>query len=194
MNYLKTHIFYIALIAVVMIAGRVWMQEHDARVIAESQAKAAEVNSKQLQASIDDLKKSISDNDAKTAATISILQHALATVTTPQQAIAAIPSVSNIPLNTRVAVDNPSQVSVDALPLYQELNECKQDAVKLNSCQNDLTTEKKIADDQTVQLADKDTEIKALKKKRPFIKRMESYLKVVAVGVGIGALLAGGHL
>jgi thiamine biosynthesis protein ThiC len=178
MNYLKTHIFYIALIAVGIIAGRAWLLEHDARVAAEVMAKQAETSVKVLQ-------QSIADNDAKTAATIAALQQALAKIKTPAQAIAAIPSVSGLPINSRPAIDNPTQVSVDAVPLYQELNQCKQDAVSLNSCQADLKAEKEIVEQ-------KDVEIKALRKKPSFFKRVIGAAKAVGIGIGIGLLL-GGH-
>lgn len=184
MNYIKTHLFYILLVLGLVVAGRVWLHEHDARVAAEFAVKADESKVKDLQSSIDVLKKSIVDNDNKAAADRAALQQALKSVKTAPQAIAAIPSVSDVPLNIRPATD-PNQVSVDAVPLYQELNQCRQNSVTLGACQRDLENETKIEEAQVSQLGLKDDEIKQLKKKPRFFKRLWGVAKTASVGGGI---------
>lgn len=179
MNYIKTHLFYILMIAGLVVAGRVWLSEHDARVAAEVTVKADEAQSKVLQGSIDELKKSIVDNDSRAAADRAALQHALAAVKTAPQAIAAIPSVSDLALNTRPSIDNPTQVSVDAVPLYQELNQCRQNSVSLGACQSDLASEKAIEEKEVAKVVLKDDEIKTLKKKPNFLHRLWGVTKIV---------------
>lgn len=177
MTYLKTHVFYVCLIVVFSLAGYYWVQEHDARVVAEQVAKQSEADVKTLQASVQTLQQQITSNDAKAAADKAALLKALAAVKTPAQAVAALPDVSNLPLHSRISVDNPTQVSVDAVPLFQELNQCKQDAVDLTACRSDLTAQKQIDADKDKQLADKNTEIAALKKKPSVWKRVLGRIK-----------------
>jgi hypothetical protein len=197
-NFLKTHLFYILLIAGMVLAGRMWLQEHDARVLAEQTVKARESDVKVLQSNIVTVTQQMQANDAKAASSIAALQKALASVKTPTQAIAAIPSVSDLPLHSRVAVDNPTQVSVDALPLFQELNECKQDAVQLQACTMDLASQKQIDADKDKQIADKNAEIKALTKKKSLFKRIVGRIKDglidFAIFEGASAVLHGGKL
>jgi hypothetical protein len=104
-------------------------------------------------------------------------------VKTPAQAIAAIPDVSSLPLNTRPAADG--GVTVDAVPLFQELAQCKEDAVALASCKQVDAQKDQIISEQK-------TEIVALKKKPSFWKRVKSTAKAVGIGIGIGALLSHG--
>jgi hypothetical protein len=178
-NYLRTHVFYVVLIAVGIIAFHSWSQEHDARIVAESQAKAIEAANATLQSQI-------ASSDALAARTIAALKAQRAQVTTPAQAIAAIPDVSTLPLNSRPAVDNPVQVSVDATALYNELNQAKQDAVSLNACVTARTADEEI-------IKNDKQEIVVLKKKPAFWHRVGSTLKIVGIGIGIGVIL-GAHV
>lgn len=171
-QYLKTHVFYVALLLVLLVAGRSWLLEHDARLLSDQQAK---ISDSRVQA----LYQQIEANKAAAHAAIDTLQKQAAAVKTASQAIIAIPDVSTLSLNSRPLPDNPNQVAVDAIPLYQTLNQCKQDAVELNACKANakLTTE---------QLTEKDTEIKALKKPKKFWSRVGSTLKTGGVGVILG--------
>src|SRR5271157_1293036 len=147
--YLKTHIFYIALVAMLLIFGQVWMTEHDQRVLADATVKAAQTQVQTLQAQI-------ATEQVQAAQTIAAVKAKAVLVKTPVQAIAAIPDMSSLPLNSRPAPDG--GVTVDALPLYTELAQCKIDAVSLNAC-----TQQSAQKDQII--AQQVTEIKALKKK-----------------------------
>jgi hypothetical protein len=166
-QYLGTHVFYIVVIAIAILLGRAWLQEHDARLLAEQQIKKSEQQ-------VEDLQKQIATNDAAAAKQISSLQILQQQTKTPQQAIAAIPSLSKIPLNTRIGPTG-GTVIVDAVPLFQELAHCKEDAVELAACQADYKAEVAIA-------AQKDEEIAALKKKPRFWKRVISTLKTALIG------------
>lgn len=173
-QFLGTHIFYIVLIAVGLLFWRSWLQEHDARLLAEEEIKKSEQQ-------VEGLQKQIVTNDAAAAKQISSL-HALRQQTkTPQQAIAAIPSVSSLPLNTR---EGPSlgTAIVDVVPLFQELTQCKEDAIDLQACRSNYQL-------QTDVVAQKDLQIAALKKKPRFWKRVLSTLKTAAIGAAAGEVL-----
>ena len=173
--YIKTHVFYVVLIAAGLIFVHYWQAEHDARVAADAQVKTA-------QTSIANLQTNIAATNAAAASERAALVRALSAIKTPAQAVAAIPTISTVPLNSRVAVDNHAQVSVDAVALYTELNQCAQTTVALNSCTVDLKNE-------TAIVAQQQTEIVALKKKPKFLTRVKHVFEAVAVGVGIGVLL-----
>lgn len=170
-TYLKTHVFYVAILLVLAVCGWTWLKEHDARLLADQQVKVSEARNESLQKQID-------ANQQLANATITELKRRASSVKTPQQALIAIPDVSALPINARTT-DDPSRVTVDVVPLFQELSQCKQDAVELNSCK--VTTRL-----MTEQLVEKDTEIKALKKKPGFWKRVGGTLKTGGVGVIIG--------
>jgi hypothetical protein len=177
-QYLKTHIFYVVIIAVGIIAFRSWLLEHDARLQAEQVAKVAEAN-------IATLRTQIATSDAAAAQTIAALKKRATTVKTPEQAITAIPDVSTLPLHA-TASPQAGFVQVDALALYQELNQCTQDRTALGACQVARAADEKI-------IEQKDNEIAAYKKPKSFWHRTVSTLKAVGIGVGIGLVL-GGHL
>jgi hypothetical protein len=176
LNYAKTHVFYVLLIIVGLIAFRCWLSEHDARVAADNAAKVAEAN-------VAALRSQIAASDAAAAQTIAALKDAARRVKTPEQAIAAIPDVSSLPLHA-TAAPTPGFVQVDALNLYTELNECKQDKTALDACVTARSADEAI-------IVQKDNEIVALKKKPSFFKRLGSVFKQVGVGIGIGFAL--GH-
>ena len=178
-TYAKTHLFYILLIAGAVVGAHVWLQEHDARVKADGVIK-------QLEVVVATLQQQIAANDAQAAVKVVTITKVVHAARTPAQVVQALPKITEVPLEARVAVDNPSQVSVDALPLVTLLGQGKVDAVNLAACTVDLQAEKTI-------VVAKDSEIVALKKKPKFLKRVLGIAKTVGVGVGIGLLISG-HL
>jgi hypothetical protein len=178
-HFVLSHLIWVVALLVAIFGVHSYLQEHDARIVAESQAKAIEAANATLQSQI-------ASSDALAARTIAALKAQRAQVTTPAQAIAAIPDVSTLPLNSRVAVDNPVQVSVDATALYNELNQAKQDAVSLNACVTARTADEEI-------IKNDKQEIVGLKKKPAFWHRVGSTLKIVGIGIGIGVIL-GAHV
>lgn len=166
-QYLGTHIFYVLLIGAGVIGVRAWIQEHDARLLAEQQIKQSELQ-------IQDLQKTIATTDQAAQHQVATIQQLQQKTTTPAAAIAAIPTLSDIPLNVRSGPTLTTAI-VDVQPLFQELAECKQDQVKLQACQADYKAETAIA-------AQKDDEVKTLKKKPRFWKRVGSTLKTALIG------------
>lgn len=151
-----------------------WTQEHDARILAEQTVKTSQIQ-------IDSLQKQKAAVDTVAQSQIAVLKKQAAAVKTPAQAIPEIPKLSDIPLNVRTVPGLPDAVTVDALPLFKELSECKQDAVALAACSAKLDLDQKID-------ADKDTQITALKQKskRGFWARLKKDVIDTAVTVGIG--------
>lgn len=173
----KIHLAYLVLFAVASVSSYLvftsWRAEHDARLVSEVKVRAAEDLVKSLQ-------QQMQDRDAAAAQQISDLRKLAAAVRTPAQAIAAIPQVSaaltSVPLNPAAVVGEPDKVSVDAIPLYQELSACREQSITLGTCQADLK------DTQAV-VAQKDVEIVVLKKKPGFWKRIKSHGKTGVVFV-----------
>ncbi|HZC24702.1 MAG TPA: hypothetical protein VE866_15280 [Candidatus Binatia bacterium] len=155
------------LIAIAFLFVHAWIQEHDARLLAEQEIKRSEQQ-------VQDLQKTIATTDATAAKQVSSIHQLETTTMTPQAQIAAIPTLTDIPLNARPGPTLQTAV-VDVQPLFQELAECKQDQVKLQACQADYQAEIGIA-------AQKDDEVKALKKKPRFWKRVGGALKTAAIG------------
>ena len=178
-TFILTHFVWVVALAIAFVGVRAWISEHDQRIAAGAALKTAEANVTQLQAQI-------KAADAAAAQKVKVVTKIVHDVQTTPQAVAAIPQLTNSPLNARPAVDNPAQISVDAIPLIQVLGQAKTDAINLGACQADLKNETAIA-------AQKDTQIAALKKKPSFFKRVGSALKLVGIGIGIGAVL-GAHL
>jgi hypothetical protein len=183
LSFIEKHIeavLGLTLIGLLSLGFVAWVQEHDARIIAEQTVKTAQVQ-------IDSLQKQQTATAALAQVTIAALQKQAAKVTTPAQAVQALtapsaPQLTDVPLNIRAVPSLPDVVTVDALPLFQELDKCKQDAVALNACSTELK-------DQTAIDAQKDTQIKALKKKKGFWARVKKDVIDTAVTVGIGAAI-----
>lgn len=178
-HWILSHLVWVIAIAVALVLGHSYVVEHDARLLADAQIKVSEAN-------IKNLTDQIAATNAAAAQKVQIITKIVHDVATPTQAVAAIPQLTDVPLNPRVAPDNPAQVSVDALPLVNLLGQAKIDKTNLDACQSDLKNTEAIADA-------KQTEIVALKKKPAFWKRVTGVAKAVGIGVGIGLLL-GGHL
>lgn len=175
-QYGKTHLFYIIIIAIGLIAFRSWLSGHDARVLAEQTIQKSEVQVKALQ-------DQIKATDTEANKQVEVVVKEIQAVRTPAQAVAAIPDLSSLPLDSRPG-PTATSVTVEAIPLAQTLAQCKQDSILLQACQQDRTADEGI-------ISSKQTEIVALKKKPSFWKRVEGTAKAVGIGVGIGILLGG---
>jgi hypothetical protein len=182
MNWLKAnagkHIEALIIAGALVFFGRLWLQEHDARLQADAADKTAETTIASLQKQ---------QTQVTQAAKIQVvqLQAAAQAVQTPAEAFKALPEVEPVPLHADTLPTEPERATVDVLPLYQTLNACKQDAVNLAACTTTLDLEKRIT-------TQKDVEITALKKKPNFFHRLGKVAKVVACAGAGGA--AGGYL
>lgn len=184
LNWLKAnavkHLEALAIAGALVFAGCMWLREHDARIQADAQVKTA-------QSAIDGLQKQQAQVAQAAKSQVVILQKEAAAVQTPAQAITALQSpalpvpANSAPLDVTALPSAPDKVAVSALPLFQDLNTCKQDEVNLGACTQELTIQKQI-DTQ------KDTEITALKKKPGFWTRLVKGAKVVGCSAAGGAL------
>lgn len=166
-KYIETHIFYIVLIIVSIIAVHIWIQEHDARKQAEQSVKIAETQVKDLQAQIQAV-------NAASQKQVQVVVKTVAAAKTPAQVVSTVPQLTDAPLNARVSIDNPNQVSVDSQPFIQLLGQCKEDSLSLGACQKTEAL-------QTEQLAEKDKEVASLKAKPKFWARVKARIKTFGI-------------
>ena len=178
-NYLKTHLLYIILIIGGVMGFHIWLQEHDLRLQDDKVVAVSEAQVKTLQSQIQTIQQQAMQ---KTAVVTRIVQVAK----TPAQQIAAIPQLTDVPLNARAVPNNPSEVTVDLAPLVQVLAQAAMDKVNLQACTDTLAL-------QVKELAAKDVVIVALKRKPKFLTRVKHWAVLVGTGVGIGMLVLGAH-
>jgi len=187
-TFLLSHLCWAILVAAGCVGFHSWLQEHDARILAEQTVKAAQAKIDDLASANDALQKQIVSSDAQAKQTIATLQKRSAQVKTNAQAIAAIPDVSSLPAQIRPIQNSTDFLlpQADLLPLFQELSTCKQDAVALSACQAARANDETMLQNDAKAIAAQKDEIKAITKKPSFWKRVESTLKQLAIGAGIG--------
>jgi hypothetical protein len=177
-TWILSHCIWIVAVAVALTMGHAWLREHDQRLAVESSLKSS-------QAQIQTLQQQITTAQQQAQIKVQTVTKIVHDTTTTTQAVKAIPQVTDVPLNTRQAVDNPLQVSVDALPLVSDLGELQTDKAQLSACQITVTADAGI-------IKQKNDQIVLLKKKPPFLKRVENRLREFgedAAIVGIVALM-----
>jgi len=172
----KPHLFYWIVGGVCLFAFKSWIAEHDARLLADAEVKTA-------QSTIDQLHQQIAAEKVETQKQVQVIIKEVAAAKTPEQQIAEIPKLADMPLNPQPLPDAPSAVKVDLQPLLAQLSECKQDSIKLGACQQEIQYRDQIEVEQGKQVT-------ALKKKPGFWARVGSTAKKVAIGVGVGAVTA----
>jgi len=163
-TFITTHLFYIILIAVGVVSFRMWLSEHDARLTADAKVKEAQTQ--------------IASIVTQAAAQVKVVTKVVHDAVTPSQVVAAVPTLTDVPLATREITGNPVDVEVAAQPLMQLVGELKTAQIELGACQQVSVL--------------KDQQIAALKKKPKFFTRLKRVAEAVGVGVGIGLLL-GAH-
>lgn len=203
-HWLLSHIPWVVLVVCAVIGFYSWRSEHDARIAAEAKVKADEQQVQVLQTNITQnnqaiaqLQEQMNVRDAAAAKQIATLTSLVSQVRTPQAVVAALPSVTTLPTPPTLDASNGLTFpAADVLPLFQQLAQGKQDAINLIACTADLKDEKTVdatdkatIADQVKQLALKDDEIKALKKKPSFWHRTLTVVKYVGIGIGIGLAL-----
>lgn len=170
-SYLKTHIFYVVLISVGLIAGSCWLKEHDARIQSDAQVK-------QDQQQVKDLQAQILAVNAAAQKQVQVIVKTVQAAKTPEQVIAAIPTLTDAPLNARPVPNSSVDLTVDSQALVQELGQCKENKVNLDACVDvGLHKDAIIADDEKT--------IKAIQKKPSFFARLKSGGKVAAAAIVI---------
>lgn len=178
------HLHFSYLVGVALLAltawygGHILLQEHDARVLAEATIKISE-------AQVKDLQQQIANRDAQAQKQQQVIVKVIHDTTTPQQAVAAMPDIVNVPLSKPITLDTTGGMvipSTDIMPIFQQLADDKLCRSQLVTAAADLTDTKAI-------VVQKDTEIAALKKKPSFWKRVKSDAEKVGIGAAIAAIL-----
>lgn len=166
-------------VLVLSVVSVCWLRDHDARIRAEQHNRESDARIATLEQ--DKAAALQAGKEAKAA-----LQKKAAEVKTPAQAIAAIPDMSDIPLSARPLPDMPTAVAVEALPLFQELNKCKQNAVDLGTCQLTYGAEQK-------ENAELKGQVETLKKAQGggFFQRMKRCAVRGGIGAGAGGMFGG---
>lgn len=161
LTYLKTHVWYLVVIVVLLLAGRSWITEHDARLLAEQKAALDEQQIKSIQ--------------AEAALQVAAIEKEKAAIRTPQQAVPVIqafdPALRPVAPTTTSEGPQSLEVSVDSVQLAKDLESCRIDRVNLAACQKQSQLQQ--------------DEVKVLKKKPGFWKRLGHDLKTAAIGVAV---------
>lgn len=179
----RLHLGYLLILAGLFGLFRFWLSEHDARLAADHQVAADAVQVKSLQEQI-----SARDQQAtiQQAPIVRIIHDAI----TPQQALQSMPELVDVPLRAPITLDSGGNAVVpmpDIMPLFQQFADGKLCKLKLSTATADLVDTKAI-------VAQRDEEIKTLKKKPAFFHRLASVSQHIAIGIGIGLALGATHL
>lgn len=177
-TFVLSHLLWIVLVGASLVGFHAWQGEHDARILADVAVKNA-------QAQIVTLQQGIADRDKAAAIQVAPIVKIIHDVQTVPQAVAALPQVVNAPLPMPVVLQPNNSVLIpepDVLPLFNQVADDKVCRIQLSVATQDLTDEKAIVTQQT-------SEITALKKKPSFFHRVESTLKTVGIGIGIGIIV-----
>lgn len=206
-HFLLSHIAWVILVGVGLVGVKTYLAEHDARLLAEQKVAVAEQQVKVLQtdiqanvAAVAALQTQMQQRDQQNATIIAQLLKAKQQAVTPPQQVSVLQTEAKLP-EPIVSIPNTPDwrlPQADVKPLFDSVTD-GQLAVQSNTvCQADLKDQKAITAkdegtiaDQVKQIGLKDEEIKVLKKKPGFWKRVTGVAKAVGVGVGIGLLL--GH-
>lgn len=174
-TYAAHHLFYIILIVVGVLSFHVWLQEHDAKVAAQTVAK-------QQEALVADLKQQIEATQAQAAQKVQVIKQVVQKANTSTEVAAAIPSLTDLHINAQPVPNDPIHLQVDALPLMQLAGQAKEEEIQLAACEQ-------VGELKDKQLAAKDVEIVALKKKPRFITRIKNVAEAVGVGFALAFLV-----
>lgn len=175
-SHVATHVFYIVGIAFMVLCGRIWLQEHDARMATDAKLAVSQKQEQALQAQITQL-------NAQAAVKVAAVKKQVAAIKTTPQAIAAIPSLSSLPLMERAIPAIPDAVAVNAVALAQELGECKEAEINLGACEQTNTRMAEIHTEDQQQ-------IMVLRKKPKFWRRVGSTIKSGSIFISIGVVIA----
>ena len=146
-NWLKAnagrHLEALVIAGVLVVTGRLWLQEHDARLQSDAAVKTA-------QSTIDGLRQQQGAVEKAAKVQVTILQKQADAVRTAPEAVQSLQTPTAAladavaPLDVTTVPDAPERVAVNALPLYADLNTCQQDALSLGACTKSLDLQKQI--------------------------------------------------
>lgn len=139
MDYIKTHVAYLVMFAVVAFAAWKWLGEHDSLLRAEQTEKL-------LEKDVEQLRKDQADRDKAAQEKIALLQRLAAKVQTPAQVVQALPQVVDLPKQPTLTPSEDLLFPKESvLPLFHQLAEGKECAVELVAVKADLKDEKAVS-------------------------------------------------
>lgn len=153
----------IVLLALCCMAGYQWLQEHDARLQAQSESALQKRVSAEAQAAIQAAQESKRQNDADLKTALAAIAAQRTVVVTPQQAAAVANQLPGLPVPVRVqAVEASASAPATEeivipkadIPAFQKYKlDCDEKSARLNVCQLNAAADKLIGDQRGVQLA-----------------------------------------
>ncbi|MGH9685306.1 MAG: hypothetical protein ACRD4S_17050 [Candidatus Acidiferrales bacterium] len=193
----------IIVLALAMLGFHEWRSAHDAMLQAQAIEKSEKADIASLQKQRDTLTAGDKARDAKAAATITELTKQAAAVKTPKQIVKWLPTQIPLPQSLSIelppaTLQNPTPEAIasipqaDLAPLKDFIVQGKTCAVELPAAQQDLTScqsQLKLAGEQ---MSAVERERDAYKKasKGTWLSRTLKVTKYIAIGAGIGYLLA----
>ena len=125
--WVVSHLIWIVSLAVALGLGRISLADHDERVAAEAEIRVS-------QATVANLEQQIKNTDAAAATKVqTIVKIVHDTPPTPAGVVAAVPQLTDAPLNARVIQNDPTNISVAAIPFLQFLQQSAIDKVNLSA-------------------------------------------------------------
>jgi hypothetical protein len=199
----------VSTVVVIVIFGRAWISEHDARLRAEEQNKAQAAMQKQAQDQISALSKQVADRDATYQTALATLDKKFSQAATPDQTAQLAAALMGLRAPITVVSPAPSAANPNPTPVaevpqsdfpqaktyIQECEQCKLDRDKLTKDAADRATEAALAQKQIEAVkAERDTWEKAAKG-GSVLQRIRKGAKWFAWGAVAGAvaLCGSGH-
>jgi hypothetical protein len=179
----------IALVVLIIVGAAVWfgfttwLAQHD-------RSLRMEMTLQQKDAEIQQLQNGIAARDKQAAEQIAERRQRAAQVQTPEQAVAALPDVTTLPLSVHQVGANYEIAGPSMVALYRQLETCREDQIMLGTCQTNYADLQKIADDRKVQL---DSAV-ATARGGKWYQRLWRRSKDIGIGVVIGGSIVGGVL
>lgn len=148
-HFVLSHLIWIIGGVIAVIGFRQYQAAHDSQVKAEAVAQAAQEQIASLRSQIDERNKVASQ--AK-----QVIVRQQAAVHTPEQAIAAMPDISDLPLHlTRVSATSQDYVlpAPDVIPLFNALADARKCSIDLAACSANFTDLEKVNQQTELQAA-----------------------------------------
>lgn len=184
---LKAHAWWLVIGALALFAGRSWLAEHDARLLAQQAIASKEASIKASEQRVSDLEAVRAADEARWNDRLKEL--ASRKVDTPKEALPLIrdyglkvtPVAPNMQDQTLLP-DAPSEVRVDTVELAKALKQCELDHAGLGKCQASLDAADDVAKEQQAQLDDRKAQVEALKRGPGFWKQLGRDFRSAAIG------------
>jgi len=178
---------------------RQWLSDHDAMLAAVQQEKISEVIIQKNNETITTLQKQVKDVEADRDAKVAAIRKQAAAIKTPQQAVAAMPDLTGLPLSSfRPLPSGDYEVAGPALvTIAQKLEDGRVCAVQIDACNSVLASERQtnvlLTSNNAELTKEKETWKKAAGHKSFFGKLWNGTKMTAPVAAAIVVLIFGKH-